>query len=324
MLLTLGVAREEVAEVLPGECPESDKVRSRINAAQRRLMLRADWKNTLQAYRFHSCDRCITLPHEIEAIRHVEIGGASGSVQNKWYEYLENGPGTMAAGGGAAFGLIDRGSMHVVRTEPRDRRLVVYSTDAYDDGKEVFISGCDVYGNPVVDDTDDPMAPGTRLTLGLRNPRYTRQGFRKVTSIVKPRTKGLVHVFAYDTGTRAHELLTTLLPWETAPVYRRYEVKGCPSGGQCIDVLAKRRHIDAWHDEAVLTIQNVDAIKEMVAALEDAANNDLESAEIKESRAVRLLKHEHRNAGSPEVNIEVQMRYFGYDESIGMGSYSFP
>lgn len=77
-----------------------------LNMAEKRLMQRGLWKDTIREYKADVTDGYVAFPKEVQSVLAVDLRGCPIPVRSIFHEYHENGPGKF---GGCSGTLIDQG-----------------------------------------------------------------------------------------------------------------------------------------------------------------------------------------------------------------------
>ena len=232
MKLTLGDVRAGIAKVL--SLPEDDiRVIRFINEAQQRLAYKGKWQGTLAKYVVTQSAGLITWPRQLETIESAAIDSNPAVVRNRWYEFVESGPGLVDASGADASTLIDRGeavTFSDIETTGNPKKLKFYSTAGTDDGGlEILVQGYDWDGNWVRNKVSNTWMDGEVLTLpaaGGSGYVLSTSNYSAITGIQKTVTGGNIKLEELDTVTSVVREIGEYEPTEVRPVYRRSMVPG--------------------------------------------------------------------------------------------------
>ena len=107
MKLTLGNIRVNISKILSMASTDS-RVVNYINEAQERLLYKGKWPGTYARYRITTDDGQITWPRQLETIEAVAVCDVPGTIRNRWFEFLESGPGILENTDGVGRQLIDQ------------------------------------------------------------------------------------------------------------------------------------------------------------------------------------------------------------------------
>ena len=107
MKLTLGDIKGNISKILSMASTDS-RVVNYINEAQERLMYKGKWPGTYARYRVPTDDGMVTWPRQLETIETVAVDDVPGTVRNRWFEFLESGPGVLDSKDCIGLQLIDQ------------------------------------------------------------------------------------------------------------------------------------------------------------------------------------------------------------------------
>lgn len=297
MKLTLGDVRAGIAKVL--SLPEDDiRVIRFINEAQQRLAYKGKWQGTLAKYVVTQSAGLITWPRQLETIEAAAIDSNPAVVRNRWYEFVESGPGLVDASGADASTLIDRGeavTFSDIETTGNPKKLKFYSTAGVDDGGlELLIQGYDWDGNWVRNKVSNTWMDGEVLTLpaaGGSGYVLSVSNYSAITGIQKTVTSGNIKLEELDTVTSVVREIGEYEPTEVRPVYRRSMIPGLSdSQAKTVTVIGKMRFIPAVVDSDWLYISYEAALKLMVQAIDKEEKNLLEESFAYEAKALSLMQ----------------------------------
>lgn len=297
MKLTLGDVRAGIAKVL--SLPEDDiRVIRFINEAQQRLAYKGKWQGTLAKYVVTQSAGLITWPRQLETIEAAAIDSNPAVVRNRWYEFVESGPGLVDASGADASTLIDRGeavTFSDIETTGNPKKLKFYSTAGTDDGGlEILVQGYDWDGNWVRNKVSNTWMDGEVLTLpaaGGSGYVLSTSNYSAITGIQKTVTGGNIKLEELDTVTSVVREIGEYEPTEVRPVYRRSMVPGLSdSQAKTVTVIGKMRFIPAVVDSDWLYISYEAALRLMVQAVDKEEKNLIEESFAYEAKALGLMQ----------------------------------
>ena len=297
MKLTLGDVRAGIAKVL--SLPEDDiRVIRFINEAQQRLAYKGKWQGTLAKYVVTQSAGLITWPRQLETIEAAAIDSNPAVVRNRWYEFVESGPGLVDASGADASTLIDRGeavTFSDIETTGNPKKLKFYSTAGTDDGGlEILVQGYDWDGNWVRNKVSNTWMDGEVLTLpttGGTGYVLSTSNYSAITGIQKTVTGGNIKLEELDTVTSVVREIGEYEPTEVRPVYRRSMVPGLSdSQAKTVTVIGKMRFIPAVVDSDWLYISYEAALKLMVQAVDKEEKNLIDESFAYEAKALGLMQ----------------------------------
>jgi len=314
MNITLGYARTVLARYADsGYCSDSDRVVECINSAVERLMIQAPADASVIRMRFCVTNGCVTLPREVEYLLKVNVCSTNVPIQNRWFEFLAGGPGSLDFDNSCSIGLADMGDGFRTHTDIITPRQVLVTCDVPEDTEaRILIRGADENGKEVQTLTynEDETEVLTRVTgeyveLDSVNPRYTSHKFSSITSIIKPITNGYVYLSAYDPDDSTHTFsIATYHPYEELPSYRRYFVTGGNTNYSTIVALAKLRFVPAIHDSDPLLVQNLPAIQYMMQAQNYFNAGDMSAGNDFELKAVGYYVKQIENQNMTTTHID--------------------
>jgi len=286
--------------------PNDPRVTARINEAQELLGPKGKQSDQLRCLRFCVYGGFVTLGRDVKSIEKYRIDGEVGHVWSKWYEFLENGPGPLANDTSGNRDLIDRGYA-CTQYDPHEPLSLMVVSDAEEDADaKLTIRG--------YDENDQEIrwngAFGEAVPIRKTDPVYSANKFKGITNIVKPVTKGYVHLAAVTTTGAFHRFhLASYHPDETNPSYRRYQIhQPSLTRGYLMTALCKLQFIPASHDTDALYIQNLAALKRMVQAISYYDAGDLKNGLSFEQAAEAILIEQDmdKTPASPEIEFQVE------------------
>lgn len=314
MNITLGYARQVLAQYADsGYCSDSDRVVDCINNAVERLLIQAPADASTLRMRFCVTNGCITLPREVDYLLKVNVCRRNVPIQNRWFEFLAGGPGSLDFDLSCAIGLADMGDGFKTHTDIITPRQVMVTCDVPEDvDARILIRGADENGKEVQtltyneDETEiTGRVVGEYVELDSVSPRYTASKFSTITSVVKPITNGYVYLSAYDPDDETNTFsIATYHPYEERPSYRRYFVTGGNKNYSTIIALAKLRFVPAIHDSDPLLVQNLPAIQHMMQAMNYFNAGDMEAGMQNEIKAVGYYVQQIENQNMSTTQID--------------------
>lgn len=301
--VTLGETRKFVARFVGegGTCATSPVVRDRVNEAQRRLFSKADDDSLTRNVLMVVQGNTVVLPWECASIRFINRDGVPRRLYHSLYEFVDGGPGVVGAGGHSSMDFMSLGAHYATCFDPPDcggpYRLLFVTAENLG-SKTVRVTGATPDGSHVLDlsgfrGEDVPVAQWFEGQVGRSEgfpTTLSTNTYKTIDNIVLPegRTKYLA-LYAVNPTTRGMHLLANYSPAEQVPSYTRYRILGaCCDTESCLLTRCKMRYVPAILDTDVLQIQNMDAIKAMVRAIEMENVGD-PNAVGTEANAVRLL-----------------------------------
>lgn len=331
MIFTLGYAKTALARFVDGALtPGSTAATDAINEAIMRILMIEDWALTLQRMRFFAAGDLLVLPafgERIVAARpDLSLANSQGrNVGHVWgrtYEFIDGGPLGAQTDSYGLRDLIDLGDGYPTIFDP-DRvttgKLAAFSTEQDDAGlllhirgytpeqREVLTAGASGISLAINRWKDGVEGDVTSETLTTSTMKFT-----DITHLVKPATKGHVHLFsvADDSSMR---FLGIYGPKETVPGFHRYRIRNPDTtNGTAWTCLVKMRYIPATSDNDPLLVQNVPAIKMMLLAMRS------EDQELMDKK-IAFTKDCMWWLGQQKKQVEPTDGTFSVEDSYGMG-----
>ena len=341
---TLQEAVQELKPRINGGMCRWDTAVDRINQATRRIMNRPRKPvHVERVIRFFTDKDTITLPREVEKILHYTMDTRPAPAFSQAYEFVSGGWGELGCSGciGGKF-LVDRGNHYSTmfdlpsmawaednNCEPEFSafKLVAFSTDEDDKGRELI-----VYGRNSKNEVLGSPQPGLRLTInhwqdGVEGELFmgmtslpqdtfvtSSTDVRDVERVAKPKTEGFVSLYTYDPVTYQMYFLAKYHPQETNPRYRRYRITSPDYvNGASIYALCELGYTPLTHEDDILIVQNMDALKMMVMAIEFENEREFQAAKAYEADAYRLIEDQRTSERQHDYNL-IQM-----DQAFGLG-----
>ena len=304
MNITLGYAREVLAQFADsGYCADDSRVADCINSAVQKLMIKSPADATTVRMRFYVTNGTITLPREVSRLLKMNACARSRAIHNRWYEFLEGGPGSLDFNETGTLEFVDMGDGYRTHTDMITPRNILVSCDSVESATaRILIRGSDENGQEVITDG----ALGEQVEFDSVNPRYTASKFSTITSIVKPVTNGYVYLSSYDPDNPTTSVFQIAVyhPYEELPAYRRYFVTGGQTTSTSIIALGKLRFVPAIADSDTLLVQSIPALQAMMQSQNFYNAADFEIGEKFEIMAVRYYTEqiESENMGSTHID----------------------
>lgn len=331
---TLQDAVTELSPRINGGTCRFDTAATRINQATRRILNRPRKPiHVERVVRFFTRKDTITLPREVEKILHYTVDGDPAPLFSRAYEFVSGGWGEVACRTPFLSGkyLVDMGNHYSTMfdlpsmeadddncQEPvfSSHRLAAFSTSALDAAKALTIYGRndknEVLGSP---------NPGMSLPIqvwsgGVEGEIFmdlasrpeivpaTSGPVRDVERVAKTATDGFVSLYSYDPDTHQMYFLAKYHPQETNPRYRRYRITQ-PNfvDGSSVYALCELGYVPQYHAGDVLIVQNMDALKMMVMAIELENERDFQAAKAYEADAYRLIEDQRTGERTHDYNL---------------------
>jgi len=297
-------AKSELARVAgaAGMAVTDARFLTRLNRATEELMNAGDWPGVVDRYRFAVYGGIVVLPGDLNRIVGVAANGSALEMAAPWYEFVASGPGPQEAHGWID-NVIDRGETCVLQPIPNGTATTLEVVGEVDERTTpgdnnarplLTIRGYGADGAWVRTGTGDARKDGLDVAInGDTGDKTTLSSsqFTGIDSIIKPRTRGYVHLYCTIDSVRYH--LATYAPGETLPSYRKYFVPFLdPEETHTVLVRARKRFIPVRNDNDFLLITHMGALESMLMALQKREEEDYAGYASLRSIAVGLLKEE--------------------------------
>ena len=338
MLYTLGDARTALRRFVDNGTCDNNLVDDKINDALERLTDAEDFEAMRKMIRISVCNRAFALPYNVEKVLWVDIDGTPARTFGLPYQFLSSGPGDLdtRCGGSCYKDLVDKGDDWPVQFDvpkqyeytdpvngevstiyPNGLPLVAFCTESADVGTTIRVRGFSHDAveigagiNPGEDITAQLWPGGTEGTI-VRAPGTTgftvsTNEFQDVSRIIKPQTQGYITLYAVDTDTNHFFYLAKYHPNQTIPQFRRYNITNHTLNVQSnVLALVKLRHVPLVHEDDILPIDSMQALKLMIMALREEDAQNVQGAMVFEEKAKLVMgKREAartRTDGTPTI-----------------------
>ena len=301
----------------------TNRVVIRLNEAVERLLAKMGSERAIECVNMCMYNGCVTCPRDIEKIIKARIDGTFAHVFDKWYQFLEAGPGLLSDDTSGYMDLIDSGMAPTQYDMPESMRVAVFSDQAELVDAQLLVRGYDETAREVRTQLEDgSWMMGEYIPITQNVLYYSNNQFSQITSIQKPVTNGYVYLSAYDQDvfpiateiTREH--LAYYHPDETRPMYRRYSFKtsaytAVEDRSYKLNALVKMHYIPMSHSSDVCGIANIHAIKMMLKAIRYYNSDDPEKGLAYENLAEKLLLEATEDHETVEAIVDVQLEGWG-------------
>ena len=266
-------------------CPPTDpRFLATLNEAIQRLVISGKYWGLVGKFRFCAQDGCITLPQQIATIEAVNVCGKSVTVRDYWYEFIENGIGSIEDCNGSKAGCCERVAVYrghsptfsdVIGT---DKMLKLLCDEPTDVGKQVLVMGYDQNGNWIRSTQNGSIQDGELVTLAAGTTGPTNHYFSAVTGLqAPPDMDGQWFLYEYEPSTTTMRLIGQYDYDNPRPHFARYllpQVREC--GSTCtqtmVEIMGKLDFVPVKNDTDYLLIGNIPALKEMCSAVYQSEN----------------------------------------------------
>ena len=342
---TLADAAQEIKSVVDGGACTLPTVYTRINQAMRRIMNRP--KKPLhirRLVRFYTYKDTITMPREVDRILHYTMDGVPAPLFSQAYEFVSGGPGELDGCDHCIAGkyLEDLGNQFSLmfdvpsrsyddtveyeKYQPRynSQKIIAMSTAEADRGVPIYLVGRNGKNEML-----GPSGTGVELKIsqwheGIEGNILYNVGdgivniledVRDITWVRKPTTTGHVSLYTFDTDTFQMYFLAKYMPHEINPRYRRYRITSPDyKYGSSIVAWCELGYVPQNHPDDVLIIQNIDALKMMVMALEMETERDFQMAKAYEADAYRLIEDQRNSERTHDYNLMQVSENYGFGD----------
>lgn len=284
--LTVSDARTNLFSFVTPENESSPKFLAYLNQVRERVINSGKWKGTTFKVNFNMGDRdYISLPRDAESLLGLHVNHGVQGIQSRWYEYLVSGPGSIPSPLPDIGSAIDLGDNFATVIDPAQAGVLRWKlTNIGDEGLALRVFGhSDEFGNDVFSSNGEL---GEEVTLAP-NFADTQNQFYRVTSIVKPVTKGPIHLYVVNGQTET--LLAEYAPTETRPQYRRYRLANTT---HVVTGLCKLKYLPLVQEDEPVIPSSIGALKMGILALVYEDANDPASADAYWGRCYGLLNQQ--------------------------------
>jgi len=330
-MLTLGYAKIHLAAFCgDGVCANDNKgpngynrATLRIQEAVQRIMAKPGCPQITQCMRVCMANGCITAPRDVEKFIRARINGEIANVFDRWYEFLEAGPGLLSDSerDNGYKDLVDRG-LTAVQYDPHEpMKLGVCSDLAETDTAFLLIQGYDETDREVRSNTPDGIIFGEYVPITKDVIFHTNALFSKVKAVIKPRTNGYVMLagleFAVDGSIDHRHHLAWYHPDDERPEFRRYAFRS-PEECGCSDdtfyqlnAIAQLKFVPFWRDTDLIWPEDMPTIKFMLQAMKYYDGGEPEKGRIYETLAENRMLEVASKYETVHAIPDVQMTGFG-------------
>jgi hypothetical protein len=264
------------------------------------------------------CNGCTTLPRDVGTVLGVDVCGSPSLLQDQWFKYHINGPGTNYNNGV----ITEMGQVCTYREPSQAAYLIAEVTSAVDNNKKLRVYATDTSGNKIFTaGPDGKLYEGFLVPLifgfAQRNPDAPALG--TIYRITKEVTKDYVRLLAVNASDGASMTqIGYYEPDETLPQYRRIRVPNKSS----VVVKYKKATLDIKRQTDWINIDNYEALEIACRAVKLRADDKFDAARKAEEEASRILAEEteaKRPAG-PRVPQVIESLYRDTNSGLFYGS----
>lgn len=310
MAITLGDARRSLAEYAgkKGKCASSEDVRLFVLEVVQRLLHRGANGN-LRKWCFHLSDGCFTAPPDMDVPLKVKINGFPDRMWSKWYEFFDIHSADLRDEN-FKNGMFEQvNSYYTVYDIPQPgARIAAVSLENESADAHIIVQGEDEQGRDVFTTEKGETIHGEKLPIRRSKPVFSKTTFSKITGIQKTKTKNYARLYwqVHDDGkVLARGLLSEFRPVDISPVYRRFKVpharSDCPVK---VEVLGRVKALDHYHDNDVLPITSLGAMRSMAMTIRAERTNNIQGANFHNQRADQIIENEneYKRTGSEDFD----------------------
>lgn len=331
-LTVLDVKNSRIPAVL-GICPTDPRFLQWLNEFLERIIISGKFWGFAAKFQICATDSCLTLPPQIATIEAVNVCGNPTPVRDFWWEFLQNGFGSIpdangscSSGNGCVTGCgypeaIMRGEYPTFSDIIGVNKKLNFICDlATDVGKTVLALGYDENGNWIRTLQSGVYADGEVIAFAQSGGTLSTKLFSSVTGIQLPSNMdGQSWLYEYNTSDTTKRMIGKYQYWETRPSYPRYffpSVRPTSTNGTCntvkVEVMAKLQYIPVKADTDYVMVACLPAIKEGMRAIKLAENepdslksNAIINAGIASARAILDQQLDHQFGSGRKIGINV-------------------
>lgn len=326
MIITYGQGKELVAKYAgkAGHCADDVEVDLFLKEVIQ-LLLERGASGSVRKWEFITNTGMFTAPPDLELPLKVKVGsghssvgfgtyaqsghvhgGHADAVYDKWYSFYDSS--TLNDCVPAERGLVEDPNVYFTAFDPPKcgARLLVVPFCKEDEDAQLIISGLDEEGKEIfMPHKGDRDFSGEVLRINKDTPKYTQKRFTKITGIQKTPTKHYVRLYAFNETTKKGEFLAQYKPLDTQPSFRRFRVVGFDcSNCVKVTVLGRIRFCDNYHDNDILPVSSIRAIKLMAQQIQSEDNDNIEAANYKNQRIEQTINNQNQYKRTPEAKLD--------------------
>lgn len=306
MIITFKEAKNLLAKYAgkSGKCPDDDEVGLFVKEVIQQLLFRGASGN-LRKWVFITQRGMFTAPPDLELPIKMKVEGKAGNVFDKFYEFYDQS--TLADCTPCEEGLVEEVNPYYTQFDLPYGGARILATSMCNEAEDahLLIQGTDEHGKEIYMPHKGERFKGEYLGINKEKPRYTKKTFTRITAVQKTPTKHYVRLYWYNPESGDKGLLAEYKPGDTNPSFRRYRVASL-SCEECfkITVLGRIRFSENYHDNDIIPISNIRALKLMAQQLQAEDNDDLQNAAYKNQRIEQALDNENQYKRTPQATID--------------------
>ena len=327
---------------IAGKCSQSDQFSDLVNRVTRRLLKRGAWYGSDVVVRLCAFSCEIVWPNFVGTVLGVRTCAGQMDLKNNWYAIM--GPANCSGSwgsetwGSAGAGYGYGGNVNAVGfdsntsctgnsiTGNTGKFLCYHIVNIEDVGKTITFFGKQYGAQPLQEQVSGVTQMGYTLTA-VSGSTDAQSGVlvTQIDQITRQRTVGMTYLYEYDPTTHLLRTLSVFQPNETNPQYRKTTIQnfgiipysqdanGVKSWN--IEALVKLEYVPAVNDRDFLLIDDFDALKLGIQALQFEDAHDYPNAEITWKLAIRELNYESKNK-QPGNQFVTRVRVMGSNRVI--------
>lgn len=329
---------------IAGKCASSDEFADLINRVTERLMKRGSWWGTEVMVRLCTFGCEIVWPKYVATVRGIRTCAGQVDLRNGWYSILgpadcsgdwggaDSGSGAWGGFGYGAYGNVNATAFDNDTSPVQNQissntgKLLRYAiVKPQDYGKTITFYGKQYGGQPLQElDSSGNWQMG--LTLTAASPiAQTTVLVTRIDQVVREATQGMAYLYEYDSATTLLRTLAVYEPNETNPQYRKSTIQNLGAlpyntdangvKSWTVEAMVKLEYFPVVNDRDFLLIDDFEAIKLGIEALQFEDARDFQQSEIAWKIAIRELNYESRNR-NPGNQFVVKNRVMGSNRVI--------
>lgn len=332
MLYTLADARIKVAPFVQNGTCALPLIDEKINDALERLLDMQDWECLKRQVRISVTGKTFALPYNAEKILMCDLDGTPSSVFGQAYQYIASGPGELDSRGVRSVfqdlmdlgdywpymydiptSITPTGSTEAVTLE--GMKLAAFSSTASDASVGLTIVGTDDSGDEVTEAVTIQSWPGAE-GVWSNTCSLSTASFSGITRITKAATTGYVNLYAVYPTTGQLFLLARYHPSQLRPQFRRFRITNSTVDSTAVVLaLVRLRHVPLVDPNDLLPVDNLQALRLAVMALEAEENKDFNTADATMTRALAAMQR--RETANTMTKGTPAILDMGYRMSLG-------